>query len=326
MNVEPQDSIRVPHEAMQRFVLTAAQTVGLPAGKAELLARLLTENDLRGVFSHGTQQIATYAILMRDGILNHDPQIKIVNETPASVTIDGDGGLGYFPAYEGTAIAIAKAKATGMAVMVSRNHGHFGAAGIYSRMTLDHDLMTFVTSGAQLGLAPGGHIYGAGGGSPMSFSAPTQNEAPLVLDFGTMHDLYASSQHRDDIARLVPGMVFRSLGLGAICQAWGGLLTGLAADAERSPWKFAGANQGALLMTFRIDLFADPQQLKHELDRYVQKVHQLRPLEGFAEALLPIGPEANCEIAYRKQGIPVGLAHRERLEQLATELAIAVPW
>ena len=80
--------------------------MGLPAEKAELLAGLLTTNDLRGIFSHGTQQIATYAILMRDKKLNNDPQITTVKETPVSVLVDGDGGLGYFPAYEGTQQAL----------------------------------------------------------------------------------------------------------------------------------------------------------------------------------------------------------------------------
>ena len=38
---------------------------------------------------------------MRDGQLNKDPQIEVVRETPVSALVDGDGGLGYFPAYQG---------------------------------------------------------------------------------------------------------------------------------------------------------------------------------------------------------------------------------
>ena len=65
MNTPPKEHINVDHHKLHAVVSTAAQTVGLTAEKAELL----TKNDLRGVFSHGTQQIATYAILMRDGQL-----------------------------------------------------------------------------------------------------------------------------------------------------------------------------------------------------------------------------------------------------------------
>lgn len=128
MNQPPEDSIRVPHEQLRDFVATAATTVGLPDDKASLLADLLSRNDLRGIFSHGTQQISTYALLMRDGKLNNQPDVTLVQGTASSVLVDGDGGLGYFPAYEGTRRLIDKAKETGIAVMATRNHGHFGAA------------------------------------------------------------------------------------------------------------------------------------------------------------------------------------------------------
>ncbi|MCZ6632460.1 MAG: Ldh family oxidoreductase [bacterium] len=326
MNQPPETSIRVSEKDLYTFVSQAAQKVGLPKEKAELLAKLLVTNDLRGVFSHGTQQIATYARLMRDGKLNPNPNVQVINETPLSVTMDGDGGLGYFPAYEGTLKAIEKAKAQGVGLMSSRNHGHFGAAGIYSRLTVGHDLLTFVTSGAQLNLSEGKSIYSAGGGSPMSFCSPGDGEDPLVLDFGAMHDLYASSPHREEIARLAPGMVFRSIGLGAICQIWGGFLAGVPLEEERAVKEYSGANQGALVITFRIDLFADPDLFKQEMDAYVRQVKTLTPLEGFEQSHLPGGPEAERERTYQEAGIPVGPRHQERLENLAEELDLEVPW
>lgn len=298
----------------------------MPADKADLLADLLTANDLRGVFSHGTRQVATYAILMRDGKLNSKPEPRIVKETPVSLLVDGDGGLGYFPAYKGTLALIEKAKSQGIAVSLTRNHGHFGAAGIYSRLTLGHDLVTYATSGHQLQLMPGQPVFDAAGGSPMSFIAPTLEEDPVVLDFGAMHDLYSSSPHRDEIARLAPGTVFRSIGLGVICQAWGGILAGVPLDEERALKKYVGANQGSLVISFRIDLFMEPERFKREMDEYVRRVRTLQPLEGFDQAHLPGGPEAAREREYREKGVPVGPEHRERLEWLARELGIEPPW
>ena len=103
MNRPPSEFSRISHEDLHGFVSTAAQSVGLPQEKAELLASLLAGNDLRGVFSHGTQQIATYARFMRDGKLNNKPEIDVVESSPCSLLVDGDGGVGYFPAHEGTA-------------------------------------------------------------------------------------------------------------------------------------------------------------------------------------------------------------------------------
>jgi LDH2 family malate/lactate/ureidoglycolate dehydrogenase len=326
VNLPPETFIRVSHQAMQAFVSEAGRAAGLPEDKAKLLAELLVANDLRGVFSHGTRQIATYARLMRDGRLNPQPHVQTARETAVSLLIDGDGGLGYFPAYEGTNGLIDKALAQGIAVLLTRNHGHFGAAGLYSRLTLPHDLLCFVTSGHQLALAADKPVYSAAGGSPMSFSAPAGSEDALVLDFGTMHDLYASSPHRDEIARLAPGLVFRAIGMGAVCQAWGGLLAGVPIDERRAVRPYAGANQGSLAIAFRIDLFMPPAQFKREMDEYVRQVQALQPLEGFDEAYLAGGVEAARERAYREQGIPVGPEHQERLQELADELDVRTPW
>jgi len=326
MNQPPSTFITVPHTAMQAFVTQLGQSVGLPADKAALLAELLTANDLRGVFSHGTTQMATYARLLRDGILNNQPDVQVVKETPVSVLVDGDGGLGYFPSYQATQILIEKAKSQGMAVALTRNHGHFGAAGLYSRMTLPHDLLCYVTSGHQLELQPGEPLLSAAGGSPMSFSSPAGEEESLLLDFGAIHDLYANSPHREEIIRLAPGTVFRSLGMGAICQSWGGFLAGVPLDPARAKRAWSGANQGSLVMAFRIDLFMEPAQFKQEMDEYVRAVRKLQPLPGFSESFLPGGVEAQRARTYREQGIPVGPQHQQRLEEVAQELGLPVPW
>ena len=326
MNTPPAEHTRVSQESLHALVAEIGRAAGLPAGRADLLATLLVANDLRGVFSHGTRQIATYARLMRDGTLNPRPNVRVTSETPSSLVVDGDGGLGYFPAYDGTLAVIEKAKAQGIAVLLTRNHGHFGAAGIYSRLTLGHDLLAFVTSGHQLSLEAGEPVFSAAGGSPMSFSAPAWDEDSLVLDFGTMHDLYAESPHRDEIARLAPGLVFRAIGLGAACQAWGGLLAGVPVDSAATSRAYPGADQGSLVVTFRISLFMPAEQFRRELDAYVRAVRRLSPLEGFDQANLPGGIEAGRERAYGREGIPVGPEHTRALEEVAAEFGVPVPW
>jgi LDH2 family malate/lactate/ureidoglycolate dehydrogenase len=261
---------------------------------------------------------------MRDGRLNPVPDVRIVKETPVSLLLDGDGGLGYFPAHDGTTRCVTKALDAGIAVMLTRNHGHFGAAGIYARLALGQDVLCYVTSGHQLQLEPGQPLYDAGGGSPMAFTAPTAEETPVVLDFGAMHDLYGG--RRDEIAGLAPGLVLRSIGLGEICQAWGGLLSGLRIDPHQPRWSWPGANQGSLVICFRIDLFADPEAFKREMDAYVRRVRALAPLPGFPRCHMPGGVEADSEREYRQTGVPVGEEHRARLHDLAVELELPPPW
>ena len=325
MNIPPETYVQVAAPDLEDFCGRLGRAAGLQPARADLLAELLTANDLRGVVSHGTRQIATYARLLRDGTLNPRPEVSTVRQTPTSLLVDGDGGLGYFPAHDGTRQVIDKALESGVGVLVTRNHGHFGAAGLYSRLTLDHDLLCFVTSGHQLHLAAGDPVYAAAGGSPMSFSAPTADEPPLVLDFGAMHDLYDSST-QDLFAEVAPGLVHRSIGMGMICQSWGGLLAGVPIDPSRAERSWSGANQGSMVVAMRIDLFIDPATFKAEMDEYARAVRTLAPVPGFSHSYLPGGPEAAKEIAYGLEGIPVGAEHRQLLEEVAAEFAVALPW
>jgi LDH2 family malate/lactate/ureidoglycolate dehydrogenase len=325
INLPPDTFVLVPHADLRAFVGEAVQRAGLDSERSDLLAGLLVGNDLRGVFSHGTRQAARYARAMRDGRLNPSPDVHVIRETPASVVVDGDGGLGYFPMMEGTRRAIEKARSNGIAVMQTRNHGHIGAAGIYSRMTLEHDLLTFVTGGNQKDLEPGQPVYSPAVGSPMSFSAPAGSEDPLVVDFSPVYDL-RSSPHREQIARWIPGTVFRCIGLGAIAQAWGGVLAGTTFSSSGAVRRYAEAGQTALLVTFQIGLFIDPAEFRREMEEFARRVATLEPLEGFERSQLAGGPEGERERQYRVEGIPVGPFHQADLEELAADAGLDVPW
>ena len=229
----PTQTTRIEADALHQFAQATACAVGIPASQAVLLADLLTAADLRANKTHGTRQLTRYVNEITSDRLNPTPMITTVKETPVSLVLDGDGGLGYFPAHAGTLRIIEKAQTSGMAALVCRHHGHIGAAGHYPRLTLGHDLICFCTSGHQLNLEPGRSAHAAAGGSPMAFSAPADREPPLVLDIGVTHGIQGSSPGRDTILATDPAVVLRAIGLGTICQAWGGLLSGLSLEVPK---------------------------------------------------------------------------------------------
>jgi LDH2 family malate/lactate/ureidoglycolate dehydrogenase len=325
MNVPPVEAVRVPPAALQQFVEAILSAVGMEAEHARLLAHLLVTNDLRGVFSHGTRQVATYARDLRAGALNPRPQIRVRDETPTTFALDGDGGLGYFAAWRAAHEIVDRARTAGVAVAVTRNHGHIGAAGLYPRIPAAAGLLAYCTSGHQLHLQPGASYLQAAGGSPMSFALPTGTEPPVVLDFGTMHHLYEGEPHVAAIAAAAPGLVFRSVGLGAVCQAVGGFLAGVPARPERARRQWSGANQGAFLLAVDIARFMPLAQFRSEMDDYARQVRQLRPLPGYDVALLPGELEWRREQAWAQEGVPVGRRHQEILHDIGAELGVAPP-
>src|SRR5215216_5792429 len=114
MNKVPADGVPVLPEKLRALVYEVMTRAGLPDDKATLLSELLVQNDLRGVFSHGSRQITDYARLLRDGKLNPRPEVKVERESAVTMLVDGDGGLGYFPCWRAAHALVEKAKEHGV--------------------------------------------------------------------------------------------------------------------------------------------------------------------------------------------------------------------
>lgn len=325
MNRPPAEYTPVRPDVMRDFIRTVFEKAGVPAEKAAFLTECLVDNDLRGVFSHGTRQTPHYVSHFQKGELTPDPDVQVVEESPTTAIVDGGGGLGYYPAHRLAHLLIPKAQQMGIAVGITRNHGHIGAAGIYARIPLEHDLFCYVTSGHQLNLQPGHSVLHAAGGSPMAFGLPTGEEPPFVLDFGAMHDLYASSEHVEQMIALAPSTVFRSFGLGCVCQALGGFLCGVPVDPARALRQWSGANQGSFIIVVDPNRFLPIAQFKAEMDEYARKVRQMQPLKGYDRALLAGALEWERAQKFAAEGIPVGPRHAEALRRLAAEFHLTSP-
>ncbi|WP_422659915.1 Ldh family oxidoreductase [Paenibacillus sp. EC2-1] len=326
MNVEPKDGIRILPEKLRELITSIAQKAGMSHERSEFLADMLVMNDLRGVFSHGSVQIATYARIMRDGLIHPNPQVRTVNEAPATIVVDGDGGLGYFAVHRAVQEIVERCRHQGIAAAVTRNHGHIGAAGIYSRMLAEQGLIGYVTSGHQLDLKAEDSIMKAAGGSPMSFAVPSGSEVPMVLDFGATLDIFPEAPHVDQLFKLAPGLIFRNMGLGFMCQALGGFLAGIPLKRNDEGKEYVGANQGSLIIALDISQFLQPDHFKHEMDTYMKITSEMQPMPGYDRATLPGVLESERERDWIKSGIPIGLEQQSILTDVATEFDVESPF
>ncbi len=322
-NCPPLEGIRVPHVVMSGFIARLFSRVGAPASDARHLGEILTANDLRCVFSHGTRQACAYVRQMRDGHTNPEPRVTVHSETAATAVLDGDGGLGYFPAHRGMELAIQKALEVGVATITTRNHFHFGAAGNYSRMALPHDCIGLALSSHRYRPNPERSVMSASGGSPMSIAVPAGEQPPLVLDMST-HFL----PQTDELISQFPAVFFKSLGLAAVLQALGGILAGIWNGGYAFSGEAEGAapHQGSFIAAFDVRRFADPREFKKEMDRYIERSRSTRPLPGQGHAELAGGMEWIWERENRLEGVPISPGHEAALTQVAREIDVETPF
>ena len=69
-------------------------SVDVPTDRALMLAKNLTEADVRGHFSHGLNRLAMYVSDIQNGLCDPHADPKILKEGPATGWIDGCNSLG----------------------------------------------------------------------------------------------------------------------------------------------------------------------------------------------------------------------------------------
>ena len=314
MNVPPKTFVRVRPAGLHSFASATFTHAGMASDDANLMADLLVAADLRGVASHGTRQMPRYVESLRSGQLNARPSVRVLNETNTTAALDGDGGLGYGPTYRAAHLAADKAKAQGVAVVVTRNHGHIGAAGHYSRIVSAADCIGVCASSSRFLLFPERCVLWLGGGAPMSFAVPAGDEPPLVPDMGL--GVFVGPEHFADAFSKAPDAFFKLLGLSSACHALAGVLAGIERETNDPAPRFVGADQGAFVAAIDVSRFMPVQQLKRQMDAYVAGAQRMKPAPGHDRAELAGTLEHRREQEYAAQGIPVGEAHQAALEDL----------
>jgi L-2-hydroxycarboxylate dehydrogenase (NAD+) len=314
-NYPPKHGIRVPAEALQRLVCELFLRADVPPQDAELLARLLVENDLRCIFSHGTYAAVGYVRLMLAGRVNPKPKVRIVEESATTLVMDGDGGLGYLPCHRGTELAIAKAREFGTAAMTSRNHHHFGAAGIYSRMAVAHHCIGLAVSADRCRLEPEEPISQVHRPSPISIAVPAGAQPPLIFDMAT--------PNVPELFEHFPSAYFKLMGLTTAIHALGGIMAGMYLPHCRKPQSKWLSNQGAFVAIFDVARFMPVEQFKQAMDRYIGAARATQPMPGTEHAELAGGREWGWRKANQEAGIPISRRHAGMLARLAAKLGVA---
>ena len=150
---------------------------GMPAAADATAAHVLLDADLKGIESHGIAHLTWhpgYVSGLRDGRVNPIPTVRVLRETPATLALDGDGGMGVVVAAEAMERCIALAEASGIGMVTVRNGRHFGAAGYYAERAAERGLSGRASwQRAPPGGVPAGGTDRAFGTNPLAFAAPS---------------------------------------------------------------------------------------------------------------------------------------------------------
>src|ERR671910_77187 len=109
---------------------------------------------------------------LRAGLINPAAELTIIRETPATIAMSANNGLGLLLAPAAMERCIAKAEATGLCLATVRSSNHFGIAGAYALMAAERGLGGLAMTNASPIVVP---VFGAKpmiGTNPLAFAVP----------------------------------------------------------------------------------------------------------------------------------------------------------
>ena len=129
------------YEQLNQLCNDAFQKFGFTAEEAKTITDVLLLSDIYGIESHGMQRMYRYYKSIQKGMIDVNAKGDVVFETPVSAVIDGHDGMGQVIGRKAMEMAIAKARTTGIGMVVVRNSNHYGIAGYYAKLACDQGLI-----------------------------------------------------------------------------------------------------------------------------------------------------------------------------------------
>lgn len=347
-----EDTPRVSAAVLTDFATRAFVAGGLPPQDAAIAAELLVEADLRGVDTHGVVRLPLYLRRLRAGGINPKPTIRIVSERPATALVDGDNGMGHLVMRFAAAVAIEKARTTGVAWVGARMSNHAGPAALYAMMPMKHDMIgLYLAVGSSNHLPPWGGSEVLLGTNPIAVAIPAHEEPPIVLDMSPAVAAYGkvrlrqqrgeempvgwmidregrplTDPKRADEGYLVPIGEYKGYGLALVIGLLAGTLNRAAFGREMVDFvKEAGraTNTGQAIVAIAIEAFSPVDAFKRSVDEAVRTMRGAQRLPGVERIWLP-GEQSHVRRQDRAaHGIPMPPSLRQSLDALAKDLGIA---
>ena len=350
MQVPDDVAVRVKPETMQQVVEGIFRSLGAPEDDARRSAEALMYADVRGIDSHGVNNMMQFYVKwIREGLINPAPELKVLRETDAAATIDSDRGLGLTIAPQAMAMAIDKARRCGVGAVAVTNGRHFGAAAYHAALALEHDMIGIAMTCGGVFMAPTFAAEAMLGVNPLGVAVPAGSEAPFIFDASMSSVAVNKIYNAKRLGKMIPpGWIadehgtpimhetpapdefivlptggsravgsHKGYGLAVMIDMLSGLLSGNPAGYQR-PYGDVSHH----LLAYRVDAFTELAMFKDHVDGYLKGLREAKPAPGEDRVLYAGLEEHETEIERRRRGIPyhpeVIAWHRE----ICTELGV----
>ncbi len=175
----------VQYDKLKNYTSQVLKGLGYPKKQADITAEVLVEADARGVPSHGVARLDFYEKNVKGGFATPAAEPSVVHETPVSVVVDGNNGVGSYVSDFAMRKCIEKAGKTGAGFAAVRNSNHFGMAGLWAEKAAAKDQIGMAFTNTRICAIPTFGKQRILGTNPLCFAIPREGGIPFMLDMAT---------------------------------------------------------------------------------------------------------------------------------------------
>ena len=308
--------MRVLVEDIKKRSVAVFEKAGLNTEDAKIITEVLLETEMRGVFTHGFMRLERYVNCIKAGGIKTDGNYKIVTDSPSWASVDGCDNLGIVISYKAMKLAIEKAKATGVGIVNVRGSHHFGAAGYYTSMCADNNMVGMAMSNGDVLIAATGSAERTIGNNPFSYAFPADKYGKVVYDIAMSYTSDRKVVQMDKDGKKLPdGWIidkngnptndpseyekggtllpfggYKGYGMAMMVETLAATLSGAAMTKNVHAWNEnpeEGGNVGHFFMALDIEKMGDAASYKKRVDDMIDEIKESKKAPGVEKIFYP---------------------------------------
>ncbi|HWC98686.1 MAG TPA: Ldh family oxidoreductase [Candidatus Sulfopaludibacter sp.] len=336
-------------DVLTRFVQDILLAANVPPNKASITAASLVASNLRGVDSHGIQLLPFYVDQMLAGEMDPKADGHVISEMGSCLVFDGENGLGQWVADSCCRHAVRIAAAQGMALVVSRESNHFGAAAWWAQKMRAAGQIGIVMCNASPIVPPWQGKEGRMGTNPICMSVP----GPWLLDMATttvaagrIFKAFINGQPEvpagwafdsdgvptTDTQKAYKGMLmplggYKGSGLAMMVEILCSVLSGGAMANEIGGIRVRGkkVRNSQMFMAIDVARFMPVLEFEARVEQLVALMKSTATAPGFDEVMVAGDPEWRTEADRKANGIPIADGNWDGLVKTGLRVNVAAP-
>ncbi len=346
-------AVVIPESELRRFTERILEAAGVPRDKVPAVADSLIAANLRGVDSHGVQNVPHYVEQLAAGDVEPRAIGRVISESGACLHYDAEHGLGAVTAAICCDHAVRLARQFGISLVAAREATHFGIAAYWAQKISAAGLIGIALCDASPTVPPWQGRAGRLGTNPISLSVPHPAGRGWLLDMATTTAAYGRleklqlegqttipegwGQDREgrpttDLATALKGFLvplggYKGSGLAVLVEILSGVLSGGAMATGirgiRQHGRYSRVNHTFLAID--VARFLPLEEFHARMEWLVAEIRSAPPAVGYDEVLVAGDPEWRAEDERRRHGIPIPPGPWANLLRTAERLGVPPP-